>query len=126
LAINGIPGGQRPRHGNLWKCRTLADGSLPDDAIDVYTRAGSRAGTRARTGSGPSARPSARTGAGSGSSARTCAYAGSISSTGALGRRRPAGNDFAQPGSVEQHADSELLAGEHVDLYAESRQRRIV
>jgi hypothetical protein len=106
----------------LWKCRTLADGSLPDDAIDIYTRAGSRtgSGTRANTGAGSGS--SARTG----TRARTCAHAGSVSITGALGRRHPAGNDFAKPGSVEQHADSELLAGEHVDLYAEPRQRRIV
>ena len=92
---------------NLWKCRTLPDRAVADRFALANT--GSSAGTRASARAGSSAR--------AGAFANPAAFA--------LKRRRPAGDDFAESGSVERQSDCELLAHEYLDLHADSRQRRV-
>jgi hypothetical protein len=91
LAINGISGDCGHCNGNMWKRRTLSDCSL----CDAGSSACASPGASARTRAGSSACARASTGAES--------VAGTI-------WWRSAGNDFAEPGPLEQQPDPELLA----------------
>ena len=107
--LTAFLGDRGARDDQLWQCRTLPDRPVADRLALANT--GSSAGTHANARAGSSA--SARTG----TFTNPAAFA--------LKRRRPAGDDFAESGSVERQSDSELLAHEHVDLHADSRQRRV-
>jgi hypothetical protein len=107
LANNGISGDYGHCNVNMWKRRALSDCSLSDAGSVAGACPRTRACSSARAGPGPCPGTSASTGAES--------VAGAI-------WWRSVGNDFAEPGPLEQQSDPELLARQHVDLYADSGQ----
>jgi hypothetical protein len=101
LGNGGVPGRRGGSDDDVRQCRTFTDGALAIGDAGTGACASSNAGTNAHTCSDADAH----------THANANADADADSATFAIRRRSAAGDDLAEPSAMEQHTDSELLAG---------------